>query len=172
MLQLSRGRVSYGAPNLAGCFQYVNGNRISTGFLKPTPGHLFCVGFECWFRGVLSFIQRKDPCPLGGFKRTVLCLGHLGIPTGSVSPSLKSVRILCMHGGGTQNTPLGGPWGGGVHEERPLRARAVFQVVSRPFAQDLAEPVEALVPDGGDKVEGGAEVVSVLASSRWVRLAP
>jgi len=74
--------------------------------------------------------------------------------------------------GGTQNTPLGGPWGGGVHEERPLRARAVFQVVSRPFAQDLAEPVEALVPDGGDKVEGGAEVVSVLASSRWVRLAP
>ena len=55
--------------------------------------------------------------------------------------------------------------GGGVHDERPLWARAVFrerdggghlfQVVSRPFAQDLAEPVEALVPDGGDEVEGG-----------------
>ena len=53
--------------------------------------------------------------------------------------------------------------GGGVHEERSLRARAVFlerdagghffQVASRPFAQDLAEPVEALVPDGGDEVE-------------------
>ena len=29
------------------------------------------------------------------------------------------------------------------------------QVVSRPFAQDLAEPVEALAPDGGDEVKGG-----------------
>ena len=79
------------------CFQHVKWQRISTGFLNPTPGQVF-VGFECWFREALSSIQRKDACPLLGFEGQFCAWGTFRNSHRNLSPPLKNAFLACMGG--------------------------------------------------------------------------